>query len=840
MFVWLCETYFRGKHFMNSPARILIVFAALLVAICKDACAQYERKSLSAARIEQTPKIDGLLDEACWQSAIPSGDFIMDTPTPGIPLTQKTEVRVLYHDDAVYIGFMCFDTSPDSILHELCGRDKNCNTDYAGVVFSCYRDGMNGFAFYCTPNGEQYDARLDNTGDDPSWNAVWYSKAHIIENGWSLELKIPFAAIRFPDADEQVWNINFERDIRRTRHHGYWNGVNPMVAGTLTQMGTLTGITNIEPPRRIFLFPYSSGYYNTEGNKDGSSRASWSYNFGLDLKLGLNDAFTLDATLIPDFGQTISDQQVLNLTAYELQFADNRQFFTEGTELFSKGNLFYSRRIGFETPLRFYNAYSNLALNEVVTDNPSKDQVINAMKISGRNKNKLGIGFFNAVTAPSEAVVQDTITGASRKVNTSQLTNYNVTVFDQVLPHNSFVSLINTSVMRSGSDYDVNVTGTSFEFRDKANAFSISGSGAFNLKTGPALESPNSGATGFREDVSVNKISGNWTSSVGQWIESDTYDPTDLGFLQANNSIGGWLTNGYSIFKPFGRFNRMWSDLTFTWENLYAPRKFASLAFEGSAGITTRKFNTWGINLDGNPIRGNDFFEPRVWGRYFRTYSNAMFYAWYSSDYRKKIAIDIGSGYGFYKDRSRFKYNFRIAPRLRFNDHLFLTYVYSYQSHFNDIGYAYAFEDEEGLMPLFGKRDVISHTNVLTLKYAMNAFAVLNARVRHYWGYTVFNEYYSLAEDGEMLQTSSEGSNQNFNSFTVDMVFTWIFTPGSELSLVWKNSITDFNNNVANSLPSDINYTLGLPPDNSYSLKVIWFVDYHAVHRRLSRGVKGD
>ena len=163
---------------MNSVARIISLFALLALPFCKDACAQYERKSLAAARIEQLPKIDGLLDEACWQTAIPAGDFIMDTPTPGIPLTQKTEVRVLYHDDAVYIGFMCFDTAPDSILHELCGRDKNCNTDFAGVVFSCYRDGMNGFALYCSPNGEQSDARIDNTGDDASWNAVWYSLHH--------------------------------------------------------------------------------------------------------------------------------------------------------------------------------------------------------------------------------------------------------------------------------------------------------------------------------------------------------------------------------------------------------------------------------------------------------------------------------------------------------------------------------------------------------------------------------------------------------------------------------------------------------------------------------------
>lgn len=829
LFVSYVETYLRSPITMKFFFRISCFVLVWLAGMVGTLSAQYEAKSLAAHGTTDVPKMDGLLDDACWQNASIGKDFIMNTPTPGIRLSQETEVRVLYHEDAVYIAIMCFDSAPDSILHELCGRDKNCNTDFAGVIFSCYRDGMNGFAFYCSPNGEQYDARVDNDGDDASWNAVWYSKAKIVENGWSLELKIPFAAIRFPDVKEQNWNINFVRDIRRTRQRGYWKGVNPAVAGTLTQMGTLTGIRDVNPPRRIFLFPYSSGYYNTEGSIDGPPQSSWSYNYGLDLKLGLNDAFTLDATLIPDFGQTISDQQILNLSAYEIEFADNRQFFTEGTELFSRGDLFYSRRIGFERPLRYSDAYTGLGENEVVTRNPISDQIINAMKISGRNKNKLGIGFFNAVTAPSEATVQDTLTGQTRDVKTSSLTNYNVTVFDQVLPNNSFVSLINTSVLRSGNDYDVNVTGTSFELRDKSNSFSIAGSGAYTLKTGPEFLQVATGASGFREDVSFKKISGNWTASVGQWIESDTYDPTDLGFLQANNSIGAWLTNGYSIFKPFGRFNRMWSDLSIMWENLYAPRRFSSLSFEGSAGITTKKFNTWGVNMDGNPIRGNDFFEPRVWGRYFRTYTNAMFYGWYSSDYRKKLAIDIGAGYGFYRDRNRFRYNFRCAPRIRLNDHWFLTYVYSYQSHMNDIGFAYAFEDEERLQPLFGKRNVVSHTNVLSLKYALNAFAVLNTRVRHYWGYSVFNEFYGLSQEGEMLPSDGVGSNQSFNTFTIDMVFTWIFTPGSEISLVWKNNISGFDSFVPSSLGSDLDYTFGLPQDNSYSLKFIYFLDYHKV-----------
>jgi hypothetical protein len=444
------------------------------------------------------------------------------------------------------------------------------------------------------------------------------------------------------------------------------------------------------------------------------------------------------------------------------------------------------------------------------------------------------------VTAPSEAIVQDTISGRQRTVNTSSLSNYNVTVLDQVLPNNSFLSLINTNVLRNGSDYDVNVTGTSFDLRNKDNSFSVVGSGAFNVKSGLGFNSGAANRHGFREDVSINKISGNWTASVGQWLESDTYDPTDLGFLEANNSAGAWLTNGYSIFKPFGRFNRMWSDLTIKWENLYVPRRFSSITYEGSAGITTRKFNTWGINIDGNPIRGYDFFEPRVWGRSFRTFTNSMIYGWYSSDYRKRIALDIGTGYGFYRDKARFRYNFRVSPRIRLNDHLFLNYVYSYQSHINDIGFAYSFEDSERLEPLFGKRNVISHTNVLSIKYALNAFAVINARVRHYWGYTVFNEFYSLTDSGDLQQTQNSGENQNFNSYTVDLIFTWIFTPGSELNLVWKNDISAFNNSVPGSLSEDLQYTLGLPQNNSFSLKLIWFLDYYAVTHRHGRGFQRD
>ncbi|MBX7052710.1 MAG: carbohydrate binding family 9 domain-containing protein [Flavobacteriales bacterium] len=796
--------------------------------------AQFEKKNLEAFHFEEAPAINGVLDDPCWKDAPIADGFIMDNPFPGKPLEQKTEVKVVYNHEAIFIGFFCYDTAPDSILSQLSGRDVSGNTDYCGVTFSCYQDGLNGLSFLVNVKGEQYDAR--NTGDyeDLSWNAVWYVKTKKNDKGWVAEFKIPFAALRFPEKEEQTWNINFVREVRRTRHHAYWNGVNPVVPGYLTQMGTLSGLKNLKPPKRIFFYPYTSGYYNTAENGAGKTDGAFSYNLGLDLKLGLSDAFTLDATLIPDYGQTISDQQILNLSAYEVQFSENRQFFIEGTELFSRSGIFYSRRIGFDSPIRFNDAYALADSNEVVTDNPMKDHVVNAIKISGRDKNKLGIGFFNAVTSPTNATVRDTMTGVEREINTSPLTNYNVFVLDQVLPHNSYFSVINTSVLRNGSDYDVNVIGTEFEFRDKKNKYSLSGSGALNTKFGRQFSlADDRSDQGYRESVQISKINGNFTYSLGQYIESDTYDPTDMGFLQANNEVGFFTSQSYNIYEPFGRFNNMWLNLWLYYYRMYKPSVYTNFSIESDGGFNTRKFNTWGYDLAIQPYRGYDYFEPRVWGRYFQTYRFGRLGVWFSSDYRKKIAIDLSVYGAQYENKNRYMFNWRVAPRFRINDHLFITYVYSYQSMINDIGFAYAFEDD-GASPLFGTRDVISHTNVLNLKYAFNPYMNVNTRLRHYWGYTRFHHFHHLENDGSLSASESTAENQNFNTFTVDMIYNWIITPGSELSFVWKRAMTGFNNHVPNGLIDDIQTVGDIPQVNSYSIKLIYFVDYHRVSDALT------
>jgi len=795
---------------------------------------------LNSLRCQSPPKLNGVLDDQCWSECVVATDFITFSPNPGVPSKFQSEVRVLYDDEALYIGFMCYDPAPDSILTQLTGRDSDGNSDFCGLTLSCFRDGINGFTFAISPKAEQYDARVSTVNgghlEDISWNAVWDCKTVILENGWCAEYKIPFAALRFPKSEEHVWNVNFFREVRRVRENSNWNPVDPQIPGFLTQMGQLKGVDKIATPSRLFLYPYASTYLNQQEYYNAdltiNRQQTSSYNGGMDIKFGLNDAFTLDATLIPDFGQTVSDNLILNLTPFEVQFQENRQFFTEGTELYSKAGLFYSRRIG-GNPIFANEVYGQLQSDERVVENPIETQLINATKISGRTNGGLGIGFFNAVTAEQTALIEDE-EGNRREIMTSPLTNYNVLVLDQNLKNNSFFSLVNTNVLRAGHSYDANVLGTEFQLRDKKNKYAIGGSGAYNKK----LHYEGKDDEGYRAYLQLEKTSGNWTWNTGSSVESDTYDINDIGFLYNNNEVNYWLSNSYAIYKPFGPFNRMWSNLYTSLNYLYRPYEYASLNSSANVGFMTRKFFAFELSVESNPIEGNDFFEPRVQGRYFKTPAWFNYGGWISTDYRKRFALDFSAWHSLFEDKQRYVFNWRIEPRFRVNDHLMFKYVYSRQNHYNDIGWA-DFADESRMEPIFGTRDVVSHTNLLTATYTFNALMSTSFRARHYWGFSRYHKFHSLNQDGHLGNTDYSGTddmgnieaNRSFNSFTIDMVFRWIFAPGSELNLVWKKGINQEEDEILPNLTEDIKHTFGLPQSNSISMKVLYFLDYNKLLR---------
>ena len=442
----------------------LLLYTPLLAS--KTNSGPAEKRSLNAEKRVGELSIDGQLNEAAWLLAPVAADFTQLAPNPGNKSRQHTEVKVLYDDEFMYVGAIMHDSAPDSILSQLSARDQLENTDFFGFWISSFRDGINAFEFFVTPAGIQLDAQVSTFGEDFNWNAVWQCNTSITENGWIAEFKIPYSALRFPDQEEQIWDVNFTRVIRRHREQSFWHVIDPKVDGLIIQSGELRNIKNIEPPTRLFFYPYASAYYDTYPAEDGSTASTTSINGGMDVKFGINEAFTLDMTLIPDFGQAQSDNLVLNLSPFEVQFVENRQFFTEGIELFSKGDLFYSRRIG-EFPINAGAAFSDLDEGEEVISLPSITQPLNVSKVSGRNKNGLGVGVLNALVDSASALVEDAEENR-REVEVAPLSNYNIIVLDQNLKNNSFVSLINTNVYRAGETYDANVVGTSFSNSDRA------------------------------------------------------------------------------------------------------------------------------------------------------------------------------------------------------------------------------------------------------------------------------------------------------------------------------------------------------------------------------------
>ncbi|MGB0165752.1 MAG: DUF5916 domain-containing protein [Luteibaculum sp.] len=795
------------------------------------------KKVGTAKRLQSSIQIDGQLNELAWkESAVLSG-FITSDPEPGKPANQKTEVRLLYTEEALYVSAFLHEEGKDNILRELSQRDNFANCDFFGVFIDAYKDGINGVGFIVTSAGVQIDSKISAFGEDFSWNAVWNSAVTVTDSGWVAELEIPYGALRFPDKNVQEWHINFSRRIRRIRETSYWNQVKPDVNGFFNQAGLLQGIADIKTPIRLQLYPYVSGYYNTFNGEE-----NYSFNGGMDVKYGLSDAFTLDMTLIPDFGQVQSDNQILNVTPFEVRFNERRQFFTEGTELFNKGGLFYSRRIG-GTPLKYGEAFAQVQEGEELIENPANGKLVNATKVSGRTEKGLGIGVFNAVSAPTFARIKQA-NGEIREFQTDPLTNFSVVVLDQNLGNNSYVTLINTNVMRAGSAYDANVIGTQFELRNKENFLSVSGGGAFNQKFGVEEE-----PQGFQHNVALEKISGNVNYGVSYYIESDTYDPNDLGFLLNNNSFSKSVYGSYQQFKPIGWFNRFGINASLNQSTLYNPQSFVSFNGNLNAFFITRGFDAFGGGITHRPYGFRDYFEPRTPGYVFKVPSSTNYNLWISSDYRKTFALDVNFGQEIFSERQGPYTNISISPRVRVNNQLSFVYEVSNQNRVGEYGFALfnSFGRNAEIPGLkedavyFAKRRRNIHEQILNANYIFTSTMGITARFRHYWSEVAYQEFFELQPNGDLKETDYNGRsadgqsyhNTSFNAFNVDIVFRWVFLPGSEISVVWKDAILTNRDRLSESYEENIQHTFRSPRSDSFSIKVLYFVDYYSSTRAL-------
>ncbi len=790
-------------------------------------------KILPAKRTTQPVKIDGLITEEAWKDAAVMTDLIEFRPKVGDreDPANRTIAYLMYNDEGIYFGGYCYERSRDSIASELVGRDGFGTNDYIGIIFDTYYDKLNGFEYFVTPLNEQWDAKMSpptptTESEDFTWNAVWKSGAVIHNDGWSFEMFIPYSAIRFAKKDIQNWGFNITRRKRKTEEQFTWNPIDPTVNGFLTQEGIWKDISNIKPPLRLQFSPYFSTYVNHFPSHNVPDVKSWtsSVNGGMDLKYGINQAFTLDATLIPDFGQVQSDNQVLNLTPFEVKYNENRSFFTEGTELFGKGDLFYSRRIG-GTPLHYDEVQGALNVDEHIVKNPLETKLINAAKFSGRTQKGLGIGIFNAITAPQYAIVEDDA-GKQREIETSPLTNYNIIVLNQSLKNNSSISFINTSVWRSGADYDANVMAGLFDFNDKKNMWNVGGKIANSrlINAGPGGKT----ISGYDHNIYFGKTSGRFNFSLTQELSNDKFNTNDLGYFTFNNFLDHSLWAGYRWIKPTSWYNNIYFNF-----NAYYSRQLTPSAYRSAnvnVNVNGQLKNLWyaGISLAYEP-EYNDFNEPRVAGRFFRGWKSRIADAWFQTNEAKKYMLYMEL---LYVDRSLFngkRYQYNFTQRYRFNNKLSITHNLYAEPQANNIGFAAI----DGSDVIFGRRDRNAIENILNIKYNFNPRSGLTARVRHYWSKVNYKEFFTLQQDGSLLANSSFilNENQNVNFFNVDMVYTWQFAPGSFLNLVWKNAIADVKDEVEQNYFKNIGNTIKADQNNNLSLKVIYFLDYLEVKK---------
>jgi hypothetical protein len=409
----------------TSTASFALLLALAAPAAAQNGGAHASRTTPHVQAVERTAPIvvDGRLDEAVWQTPSPATDFIQFEPDEGKPATQRTEVRLAYDAEALYVGARMYDSlGARGVRTRLARRDQGAESDYLELTFDTYHDHTGRTVFNINPSGVKYDAGQASANADPSWDPVWAAETRIDSAGWTAELRIPFSQLRFPRDSLQTWGLQVTRYVQRLNELSMWSHWGRSETGGAPLYGHLQGLRAPRNRGRMELMPYvlsrASHVSPTQPGSPFQSGQDYDMRAGLDVRYQLSSTLQLDATINPDFGQVEVDPAVVNLSAFETSFAERRPFFVEGSGLFGFGgarcfncsnlsstSLFYSRRIG-----RSPQGVVTVEGAEFV-HSPENSAILGAAKVTGRTRGGLQVGILEAVTRSERALVQDTLGG---------------------------------------------------------------------------------------------------------------------------------------------------------------------------------------------------------------------------------------------------------------------------------------------------------------------------------------------------------------------------------------------------------------------------------------------
>lgn len=587
---------------MLAAAMLLQVLAATpappAAAATDPAFTDRSNLSVQALRTPVAIRIDGVLDDSIWARAQPMSNFIQRQPKENAPPSQRTEVRVLFDDNAIYVGATMYD-NPDSIMTQLARRDNWVSADRFFVFLDTYHDKRTGFYFAVNASGVQYDGTLMNDDwDDNTWDGVWQAAVRRTPEGWVAEMRIPYSQLRFQPGQNQRWGINFSRDIARDNERDYLVFTPSNASGFVSRFPELQGIDQLSPPRRIELLPYATTKAEFISHDPGDPYNDGSvYGIGIggDFRVGLGSNLTINGTVNPDFGQVEVDPAVVNLSDVEVFFPERRPFFVEGANTFtnfgfngsnnywgfnwSSFDFIYTRRIG--------RAPTGATPDDAsYVDEPGGTTILGALKLSG----KMGGWNVGALTSLTKREFADyQVEGAPGSVEVEPLTSWNaIRVQKDFNDGRQGIGLISTITQRFFNEaalpeqmnrggYTLGVDGWSF--LDKQKKYVLAGWLGGSLVTGTTgrlidlqensvhyfqrpdqdymhVDSSATSLAGFGGRLVLNKQKGDWQLNASLAAISPGLELNDIGFAPRSDMLNSHVVVGYRWSKPTHLYQR--------------------------------------------------------------------------------------------------------------------------------------------------------------------------------------------------------------------------------------------------------------------------------------------
>ena len=849
--------------------------------------------SLRTTRVSTPPTIDGVIEEDFWGEAEVATGFTQLRPSPGEPASQRSEVRVAHDDQAIYVAAQLFDTAPDSVVAQLGRRDSGVYSDWFYVAIDSYFDRRTAFVFGLNPRSVQQDLLLhSDTEEDMSWDAVWEGAAQRDGEGWTAEFRIPLSQLRFsePEDGSQLWGLNFMRNIARHQEESFWAEVRPNDGRVVSVFGELRGLDNLEPPRRLEVMPYAVASATAAPGEEANPfhrDVDPFGGFGADIKAGISSDLTLTATINPDFGQVEADPSVVNLSAFETFFPEQRPFFVEGVDIFRFGiglgdgdlgsqSLFYSRRIGRAPQGELGGDY---------VDAPEATTILAAAKLSGKTSNGWSIGILDAVTSPEHG--EFVLDGGQGEVPIEPLTNYGVArVIKDFRQGRSAVGGIFTATNRSlpeSGELDwlrraAYTGGLDFRHRFASNAYQINGSlvgsrvsgtpeAIAEIQTSPVhyfqrpdadyveYDPTRTSLDGFAGKMELAKLQGDWRYQLFAMTVSPGFEANDLGFqTEGDMALTGFWT-GYSENDP-GEVFRRWNLGMNGWTGAnYGGER---IALGGNVNGSFQLTNFWGgyggINVD-RPTYSSSLLRG---GPGFIRPARGNFWSGFYSDSRKAVSFEMSVGGSWQSETDGGSVNVSPGVNIRPSSNASLYVGPSWSRNRNVLQYVGAVDVGEETEWLLGTVDQTTVAMTTRLNYTFTPDLSLQLYAQPFISAGDYSDFKRVLDpradafgdrvellEGDRIVRTVDGEDVtyaadldgdgvadhefgdpsfNFKQLRSNVVLRWEYRPGSSLFLVWSQGRTDSGENGVFRFRNDVNDLLGAEGTNVLMIKVSYWL----------------